>query len=141
LSNRSYNYQNDLTNIVITDFELVNGRLRCNLTADGTTLDLSSMQVTEVLGVGNLSSLEFLSLNTNQLESFNPAIALPSSLQHLELSNNQMTTAGYIDSETWANTQPSFTNNCEVYIGGNNDSVNGTNLKTILESKNCTVYA
>jgi Leucine-rich repeat (LRR) protein len=233
LSSRSNNNTNNLTNIVITDFELVNGRLRCNLTADGTILDISYMQVTEVLGVGNLSSLQslnldsnqivdfnptialpsslqFLFLNSNQIETFNPTIALPNSLadlflnsnqiqtfnptialpnslvylvlinnqietfnptialpnslvalnlsnnqietfnptialpsilQSLYLNYNQMTTSSYTEMETWANAQPSFTNGCAVYFNNNINSVNGTNLKTILVSKNCNVSA
>jgi hypothetical protein len=201
---------NNLTNIVITDFELINGRLRCNLTADGTILNIIFMSVTEVLGVGNLSSLKFLylqenqivtfsptialpnsleqlllgnsqvenfnptialpvslkeldlrsnkivtfnptialpnglvelALHNNKIVTFNPSIALPISLEYLSLGTNQMTTASYTTSETWANAQPSFTNGCQVSLALNINSVNGTNLKTILESKNCTVIA
>ncbi len=65
--------------------------------------------------------------------------ALPIGLQGLDLSNNQMTIAGYTASETWANAQPSFTSSCNVYFTSNIDSVSGTNLETILISKNCTV--
>jgi len=50
-----------------------------------------------------------------------------------------MTIAGYTASETWANAQPSFTSSCNVYFTNNIDSVSGTDLETILISKNCTI--
>ena len=52
-----------------------------------------------------------------------------------------MATSNYIDSEIWATAQPSFTFGCSINFSDNINSVNGTNLKTILESKNCTVIA
>jgi Leucine-rich repeat (LRR) protein len=277
LSSRSYSIDNDLTSIVITNFSLISGRLKCNLTANGTSLDLSEMVVYEFLGCGNIvglqqlnlgvnqivtfnptialpnslqflvltdnqivtfnptialpsslqyldlrvnqiitfnptialpssllylllynnqivtfnptialpnslqqldlgvnqivtfnptialpnslqqlnlgvnqivtfnptialpNSLQFLVLTDNQIVTFNPTIALPSSLQYLDLRVNQMTTTGYTTSETWANNQPSFTSICYVLFGSNINSVSGTNLETILISKNCNV--
>jgi len=50
-----------------------------------------------------------------------------------------MTIAGYTASETWANAQPSFTSSCNIYFNDNIDSVSGTDLETILISKNCIV--
>jgi hypothetical protein len=139
LGNRSYNNTNNLTNIVITNFSLVGNRLTCNLTANGTILDISDMQVTEVLGVGNLLELQQLYLGYNQIVSFNPTIALPSGLQELNLIANQMTTAGYTASEVWANTQPYFTRMCLVFFENNVNSITGTNLEAILINKNCIV--
>jgi hypothetical protein len=52
-----------------------------------------------------------------------------------------MTTAGYADSEPWANAQPSFTSLCDVRFNGNVNSVTGTNLSTILLTKNSNVVA
>ena len=83
--------------------------------------------------------LQNLGLAHNQIVDFNPSIALPIGLQYLGLGNNQMTIAGYTASETWANAQPSFTSSCNVYFTSNIDSVSGTNLETILISKNCTI--
>jgi len=83
--------------------------------------------------------LQNLNLGNNQIVNFNPSIALPIGLQNLELSVNQMTIAGYTASETWANAQPSFTSSCNVYFTSNIDSVSGTDLETILISKNCTI--
>jgi len=83
--------------------------------------------------------LQYLGLGSNQIVDFNPSIALPIGLQSLELGFNQMTIAGYTASETWANAQPSFTSSCNVYFTNNIDSVSGTDLETILISKNCTI--
>jgi Leucine-rich repeat (LRR) protein len=80
-----------------------------------------------------------LYLGSNQIVDFNPSIALPIGLQNLYLVSNPMTIAGYTASETWANAQPSFTSSCNVYFTNNIDSVSGTDLETILISKNCTV--
>jgi len=90
LGNRGYYDTNDLINIVITDFSLVGNRLTCNLTASGTILDISGMQVTEVYGFGNLINLQYLYLSENQIATFNPTIVLPSSLQYLSLEVNQI---------------------------------------------------
>ena len=87
------------------------------------------------------NSLTTLYLNDNQLTEFNPTVALPNNLIELYLNNNQMATSNYIDSEIWATAQPSFTFRCYINFSDNINSVNGTNLKTILESKNCTVTA
>ena len=83
--------------------------------------------------------LQNLYLSENQIVDFNPSIALPIGLQSLGLYSNQMTIAGYTASETWANAQPSFTSSCNVYFTNNIDSVSGTDLETILISKNCTI--
>ena len=155
---------NDLTNISIYNFSIDNGRLRCNLNADGTILDLGGIGITEILKIGDIdgltilnldgnniedfnmsvalpSTLNRLDLDVNQIENFNPSIPLPVNLTILNLNSNQMTTAGYIASETWANTQPSFTSTCTINLQSNIDSVLGTNLETILISKNCLVTA
>ena len=50
-----------------------------------------------------------------------------------------MTTAGYTGSEPWANSQTSFTSTCDVNFNNNINSVTGTNLSTILGTKNCTI--
>jgi uncharacterized lipoprotein YajG len=80
-----------------------------------------------------------LFLNDNQIVIFNPTNELPISLIQLALNNNQMTTAGYIVSETWANAQTIFIFLNNVNFAGNPNSVSGTNLETILITKNCNV--
>ena len=66
---------------------------------------------------------------------------LPSSLTQLDLSNNQMTLSDYTASEVWANSQPAFTNPCNVYFNSNINSITGTNLEAILITKNCVIIA
>jgi Leucine-rich repeat (LRR) protein len=85
------------------------------------------------------TSLSSLSLNDNDIVTFNPSLTLPTSLTNLDLSNNLMTTAGYTGSEPWANSQTSFTSTCDVNFNNNINSVTGTNLSTILGTKNCTI--
>ena len=86
------------------------------------------------------TSLVQLSLSGNLIVAFNPSIVLPTSLQGLELTNNLMTTAGYTISETWANAQTPFTSLCAITFIGNVNSITGTNLETILLTKNCLIF-
>ena len=71
--------------------------------------------------------------------AFNPTIPLPTSLEILDLTGNLMTTAGYTTSETWANAQTSFTSLCAIVFTANVNSITGTNLESILISKNCSI--
>lgn len=163
LQNYSYfSFTNDLTDIIITDFNLVSNRLTCNLLANGTTLTLASAYVSEFNSIGNINgllnidlysndlisfnptvalpnTLTYLSLNTGNLVEFNPTIPLPTSLTTLDLNNNHFTPSGYAVSEQWATLQPSFNSPCTVSIQYGENSVSGTNLETILISKNCIV--
>ena len=107
---------NSLDNVVITDFSLINGRLRCNLTANGNSryLQLSNMNITSVISFGNISgtlnqlrltdnnitsvdnviwpsALRQLYLYGNSIISFNPIAALPNELEELDLGGNQLT--------------------------------------------------
>ena len=130
-----------LTNIVVTDFNFVGDRILCNMTADGNVYDLSNLGLVNADKIGVVNGLTTLHLNFNQIVTFNPTIPLPSSLTHLDLNFNQMTLAGYMASEVWANAQPAFTNPCNVYFIGNIDSITGTNLEAILLTKNCVIQA
>ena len=145
----------------VSNFTLENGRVRFNVETDILELDLSSLYITDVgvIDIGGLlqlylndnqltsfdpsialpSGLLYLDLNDNQLTSFDPSIALPSELLHLELGENQLTTISYTNAEAWANAQPAFTNLCNVYFGNNINSITGTNLESILLTKNCTI--
>ncbi len=145
----------------VSNFTLENGRVRFNVETDALELDLSNLYITDVgvIGISGLqqlhlsdnqltsfnpsialpSGLLYLDLMNNQLTSFNPSIALPSELLHLELSDNQLTTISYTNAEAWANAQPAFTNPCNVYFGNNINSITGTNLESILLTKNCII--
>jgi hypothetical protein len=161
LTNRNTNgqYENNLTQIIINGFSLVGNKLTCYLSANGTILNLNQMDVVEFKGIGNISglltllsgysnltsfdpsfplpnTLSYLFLSLSQLTSFNPAIRLPVSLIHLNLGGNPMTTEGYEVSEEWANSQPSFTNPCQIYFYEPVNWIGGTNLQTILLTKN-----
>lgn len=127
----------NLSSMSITDIQMISG-----FDSSLVEIDLTSNQiVTFNPSIPLPSSLVVLGLNSNQIVTFNPTLSLPVSLAILDLNSNQMTTAGYATSETWANSQPTFTSNCTVVFTGNPDSVSGTNLETILTSKNCTVNA
>lgn len=83
---------NNLTNVVITDFSLVDGRLTCNLIANGLDLSLDSLEVTNVVAFGNIIGLENIYLTFNQLVTFNPTLTLPKTLLRLYLGVNQIVT-------------------------------------------------
>jgi hypothetical protein len=103
-------------------------------------LTLDSNQITTFNpSIALPSGLQVLGLSGNRIVVFNPSIVFPISLISLELDNNLMTTAGYSASEGWATIQPSFTNVCTVIFAGNANSVSGTNLETILLTKNTTI--
>lgn len=76
------------TNIVITDFSLVNNRLRCILTADVTFFELYGIDITEFRSVGNLNGLTHLDLRYNLISDFDPVQPLPDSLEELYLDYN-----------------------------------------------------
>jgi Leucine-rich repeat (LRR) protein len=84
-------------------------------------------------------TFNLLSLRGNQIVAFNPTIPLPTSLEILDLTGNLMTTAGYTTSETWANAQTSFTSLCAIIFTANVNSITGTNLESILLTKNCSI--
>ena len=141
LATRSNYGNNDLTNIIVTDFNFVGDRIFCNMTADGTIYDLSSLRLVNADKIGVVNGLTRLYLTYNKIETFNPSIPLHSSLTYLFLNMNQMTLAGYTTSEAWANAQPAFTDSCMVDFGYNIDSITGTNLEAILLTKNCVIQA
>ena len=85
------------------------------------------------------TSLILLGLSGNNIVTFNPTISLPNSLEVLDLTGNLMTTAGYTNSEPWANAQTPFTSLCTIVFTANVNSITGTNLEVILISKNCSI--
>ncbi len=128
-----------LTNIVVTDFNLVGDRIFCNMTADGTFYNLGYLGLVNADKIGVVNGLAVLILNDNHIETFTPTIPLPNTLITLSLNSNQMTLAGYTASEVWANAQPAFTNLCTLEAENNIDSIIGTNLAAILLTKNCQI--
>jgi hypothetical protein len=126
---------NNLTSIVITDFNLVGNRLQCNLAASGTILDLTVMSVTQVISLGNILGLQSLYLNTNQLTLFNPTLPLPTSLQILTLYRNEIGIPGYAASEPWANGMHNAPIGGTINVTNNVNNPAGTNFQTILTNK------
>ena len=78
------------TTNTITNFSLVSGRLRCNIT-NVLQLNLYELNITNVNFV-SVSGLQYLDFGGNQIVTFNPTIALPTSLQTLFLYNNSIVT-------------------------------------------------
>lgn len=85
---------NSFTDVVITDFNLVDGRLRCNLTANAgpnELFGLAGIDVSQVLKIGNISGDFDLYLYENSLTTFNPIAPLPEGLTTLNLHKNALT--------------------------------------------------
>lgn len=123
----------------ISNFRLLNGRLTCDLEAQsGNTLDFNSLEITIIKSLGYLSTFTVLNLDDNQINSLLDFI-VPFSLQSFILTNNSFTNASYTASEVWANNLTPFVNPCTIDFTGNIDSVIGTNLESILITKNCIV--
>ena len=78
------------TNVVVSDFSLIEGRLTCFLYCDVNILELSSIFVTDVNRLGGVNGLTELYLSGNQIVDFNPTLPLPSSLTILDLNGNQI---------------------------------------------------
>jgi len=66
---------------------------------------------------------------------------LPITTQAILLNDNQMTTAGYTASETWATGLHIAPIGGNISFANNIDSVSGTNLETILLGKGWIVTA
>ena len=92
LATRSYGYDNDLTNIIVTDFNFVGDRIFCNMTADGTIYNLLGLGLVDADKIGVVNGLTYLLLGGNKIVTFNPTIALPSSLTTLNLGTNKIVT-------------------------------------------------
>jgi Leucine-rich repeat (LRR) protein len=106
------------------------------------TLALSVNPITEFNPTFPLpSNLQNLLVGQTLITYFNPSNELPTSLIFLDLKINLITTAGYTISETWATSQPAFTNTCTIDFSGNTNSVSGTLLQTILLTKNTSLIA
>lgn len=83
--------QNIFSDVVITDFSLIGGRLTCNLsaTAMDSGLNLSYLEITDASLFGNITGLSNISLYTNNISNVNDTI-WPNSMTQLDLSNNQI---------------------------------------------------
>jgi hypothetical protein len=116
----------------VTNFSLVNGRIRCLVTDAITVFDLKGKNITNCNIVPN--TVIYLYLGSNQIVTFNPDNL--GSVTNLYLNNNQMTLQDYTDSEASFALLP---DNGTIYIGGNIDSIAGTNAETILYNKGWSV--
>jgi Leucine-rich repeat (LRR) protein len=84
---------NRFINLRIRNFSLSGGRLQCDLKAYTEYVGLSSINVTQFNSVGGYNNIfSSISLSYNQITSFDPNTALPSSLLGLSLNNNQIVT-------------------------------------------------
>ena len=158
-----------LENIVIDNFSLVGNDLTCNLDADvikdikgNYRVNFTHSYITNVSYIGSLalithlhldsnsivtfdpsialpSSLTTLHLYSNSIATFNPTIALPDSLTELSLNSNSMTTQGYTDSVPWAEAMTEIPDRGTIRFTNNTNSVSGTTLETTLISKGWTV--
>lgn len=106
------------------------------ITVEGLlSINLRGNRITEFNPIKKLPfDLENLGLNLNQLQFFSPDLPIPSGLVSLNLAENQFRTIGYTASENWADSA-AVNVNTTVYFDGNIDSVNGTNLETILSTQ------
>ena len=77
----------------------------------------------------------------SSLSAFNPSISLPKTLTILDLIINNFNLTSYTNMEPWATLQETFTDTCSIYLWDNSNSVSGTNLETILLTKNTTITA
>jgi hypothetical protein len=140
--NPSIALPNSLTSLTLDLNQIVTLNPTIALPSSLTQLQLQGNQIVTFDPTLSLpSSLIELDLSGNQIVIFNPSNELPISLTQLNLANNQMTIAGYTASETWANTQTSFSGLNTVPFTGNVNSVSGTTLESILLTKNCNVIA
>lgn len=130
----------DATSVKIRSFSLVNGRLKAVFKAEGlTSLYFNGWKIKKVDTIYGFEGVVRIDLFQNQLTEFNPTSPLPSSLTALTFEYNNFTTAGYLASEAWAIAQPPFTGTCSITFNDNIDSITGTNLETILLTKNCII--
>lgn len=133
--------QNDFTNIIIADFVMVGNNIKCNLTADAFTFTLIQCDVTNINKIGNINGLQQINIGFNPNINISNSLIFPSSLIGIELNNNLFDNSKYVGLEAWANAQPAFTSTCTIFFAGNTNSISGTNLETILISKNCLVLS
>ena len=127
-----------LEHLKLNDNQITNFNPTIALPTGLQGLDLSSNQITTFNPTLPLpSGLKYLYFNNNQLTDFNPTIALPTGLQTLGLYDNQI--IDWSLSEPWANSLPNGTG--VIRTRNNPTSSNGTNFKTILESKGYTVIS
>lgn len=84
---------NNLVDVVITDFLLQDGRLRCNLSGTSSSGDLNfrSMDITSINGIGNISGVFEITIINNSISTLNPGIVYPEGLITLYLDNNNLT--------------------------------------------------
>lgn len=81
-------HQGFLTVIEITNFSLINGRLRCNLLAKGPRLGFTMEEgITEIRGIGNIIGIQMLDISSQLMTNFNLEFSLPDSLSTIVLNS------------------------------------------------------
>lgn len=161
LATRYKQIPHNSTNIVITDFNLNGGRLRCNLTATGTNLDLSYTGLISIKKIGNIVGLQKLWLNNNTLTLTSFELStLPDTLEEINMVSNKITniapmpvlppTLQLIDIRgnaindwssfiPWAESLPDGTSSTIIKTEGNPVTANGTEFLSILQTKGYSV--
>ena len=121
--------------VTTEQFLLSGNNIKANiLTTTSNELILGVKNITNVNYI-TVSNLEKLDFRKNQIVSFSPIVALPTTLIRLFLTENQMTTAGYTASEPWASGMHTAPSGGEITLHTNTNSASGTNLQSILTSK------
>lgn len=142
VSNNEINTLNgvDLSTGVLTTFYCNNNQITnfTGFVCGDTVQDLA-------FGFNLITELNELKLGTNVLNvfinnnslDFLDTFLMTSTLQQLDLSNNNFTTAQYKLSEDWANLQPN--GSAILYFSNNPDSPKGTTFEAILTGKGYNV--
>lgn len=81
--------ESTLVTSTISNFSLINGRLRCSLIGNIEQLSLISLNITNINSI-TIEGLKDLQLSFNQIVDFNPTLPLPNSLEILNLGSNQI---------------------------------------------------
>jgi Leucine-rich repeat (LRR) protein len=91
------------------------------------------------LNLSGLTSLERVFLDGNNLSFLSPENVLPPSVWQFTIASNQIDSAGWVASESWASAQPLFDPGCGLETNLNIDTAFGTGFETILFTKNANI--
>lgn len=123
---------------VISGFSIVGDVLECNLQAEGSYLNLSSLGLTAFEGdLNSIVGLESINLQNNNITLLSENLILPSTVNHFSLvGNSNFTEASYIASEPFANNlHVAPSQNSEFNFNLTGFSPQQTNFGQILLSK------
>ena len=77
-------------NIVVENFVLSGQRITCFLSCEGTDLNIQDKKVVTVNSIGEITNLNLLNFNINDIVDFNLLVALPDSITQLYMNFNQI---------------------------------------------------